>query len=557
MPDAMENMISGSIHFTGLGSGTDFNEMIDQLVKLEQRRITRLELWKSEWDEKVEAFQELNTSLVTLRTSLSGMNSVNKFFVKDASSSNEAVLRATADSDAAQGTYNIEVGALAQNHIMFSDNGFASRDSVVNPDGGNVFSYNYQGKKIDLQIPDEATLSSFVNAFNTDPNNPGVRASIVNQGDEYFLQLRGMDQGKDMQVTINADTDINTFHDGTALFTVSQEAQNAQIKIDGWPTGENWIERSSNSISDVFEGLTFNLYNLGQSQVAVEINNEAIKEQVYSFVEQVNEVLTLINKQTKVNEAGRGAVLTGNYGLQMIQARIKNIMATIGIGFDRQAGGDSFPSLSTIGISTDADRGSPTFGLLQIDEEELDRALRNDPRGVAELISGDLEPDTTSPDFRFGSLVKGVTRPGIYDVEYEIGAGGNILWARIDGKTAGIDGNYITSKEGDSRGLSIQVDNMTAGTYQGNVRLKTGKVNELSDVLRQLTDSSDGTLKILERNYNDIMRNIDNKIDFEQRRIDRYERDLRMRFARLEELLGYYDGLQASMGSYIQSLNAD
>ncbi|MFP4083306.1 MAG: flagellar filament capping protein FliD [Desulfonatronovibrio sp.] len=556
MEELPESSESTGINFTGLGSGTDFNQMIEQLIKIEQRRVARLELWKSEWDEKTEAFQELNSSMVSLRSNLADMDSVDKFFLKNTASSNESVLSATSNSDAEEGTYEIEVGALAQNHILFSDEGFASKDEAVNESGDNTFSYTYAGKEVTVDIPDNTSLSNFANILNNDPNNPGIRASIVNQGDKYYLQLRGMDQGADNTITINDTTNIAAFS-SDAKFTTTQDAQNSRIKVDGWPAGADWIERDTNSISDVIDGLTFNLYGTGTSRVTVENDNEAIKEQVYSFVDQVNEVLTMINEQTKVDESGEGSLLTGNYGLQMVKSRLKNIMSTIGIGFDRQAGGDTFPSLSTIGITTDAERGSPTFGLLKIDEEELDNALNSDPQAVAELISGDVEPDTNSPDFRFGSLVKGVTRPGIFDVEYEVDGAGNITSATIDGKTAGIDDNYITAKEGDARGLSIQVDNLNAGTYQGNVRLKSGKVNEISDALKELTDSSDGTLNILKDNYKDIIRNIDNKIEYEERRIARMEKDLRMKFARLEELLGHYDGLQQSLNSQIAKLGDD
>ncbi len=558
MEEALTNTVSGGINFTGLGSGTDFNKMIEQLVQIERRRVARLELWKQEWDEKVEAFQELQTAMKSLETNLASMNSINKFFAKNTTSSNETVLNATSNSDAEEGTYNIQVGALAQNHILYSDTGFASRNDAVNPgDGENIFAYTYRGKDVVVDIPDNTTLSNFVNIINNDPNNPGIRASVINQGDSFYLQLRGMDQGADNVITISDATNIPAFYDGAAKFTTSQDAQNARIKVDGWPADEQWIERSSNSISDVIDGLTLNLYNTGISQVTVENDNEAIKEQVYSFVEQINEVLTIINQQTKVSESGKGSILTGNYGLQMIQSRIKNVLASIGIGFDRNVGGDTYPVLATIGITTDADRGSPTFGLLKIDDEELDMALRNDPMAVAEIISGDVEPDVKSSDFRFGSLVKGITRPGIYDVQYEVDNTGKIIWATIDGKTAGIDGNYLVAREGGARGLSIQVDNLNQGVYQGNVRLKTGKVNEMIDALKELTDTSNGTLKILERNYNEIISNIDDKIAFEERRIARIERDMRMRFARLEALLGHYDGLQASLGSQIQSLNAE
>ncbi|WP_052507406.1 flagellar filament capping protein FliD [Desulfonatronovibrio magnus] len=580
MPDTMEmeNLISGSMHFTGLGSGTDFNQMVEQLVKLEQRRVARWELWKSDWEEKVEAFQELQTKMVSLRSNLASMDSVNKFFVKETTSSNPGVVRATANSDAEEGSYNIEVGSLAQNHIVFSREGFASTSDPVNQPGEDKFAYSYGGKRVELELPENTSLNGFVNMINSDPNNPGIRASIVNRGDEYFLQLRGMDQGKDNVIELTyAEDDEGNPEEGRTLskffdidgekMDTSQAAQNAKIKVNGWPVDETdeegnivnqvWIERTSNSFSDIVEGVTLNIYSEGLAQINIENDQKAIKEQVYSFVDQVNEVLDLINSQTKVSESGKGSLLTGNYGLQMIEAKLKSVMSSIGIGFDRQKGGDNLPSMSTIGVTIDAERGSPTFGRYIIDDEVLDHVLKNDPRGVAELISGNLEPDTKSQDFRFGTLVRGVTRPGLYDVEYEIDGNGKIIWATIDGNTAGIDGNFITSREGDSRGLSIQVDNLNPGEYKGNVRLKSGKVNEMRDILKDLTDSSNGTLKILERNYEDIMRNIDNKIDFEQRRLDRFERDLRMRFARLEELLGYYDGLQNAMGSQIQSLNFD
>ena len=559
MEEALTNTISGGINFTGLGSGTDFNKMIEQMVQIERRRVARLELWKSEWDEKVEAFQELQSAMKNLETNLASMNSLNKFFAKSTASSNTSVLTVSANSDAEEGIYNIQVGALAQNHIIYSDNGFDSRDDVIKREGdeGNIFSYTYQGKKVTLEIPDEATLHNFVNIINTDPRNPGIRASIINQGDKHYLQLRGMDQGSDNEITINPETQLTVFYDETEKFTTSQVAQNAKIKIDGWPADDQWIERKTNSFSDIIDGVTMNLYDTGNSQITIANDHEAIKEQIYSFIDQVNEVLTVINSLTKVSSSGQGSLLTGNYGLQMIQARIKNVMANIGIGFDRQVGGDTYPVLSTIGIRTDADTGSVTFGLLKIDEEELNEALNNDPLGVAELISGNVEPDVTSSDFRFGSLVDGLTKPGIYSVRYEVGEDGKLIRGStfIGGYRARIDGNEITAMEGGARGLSILLDNFTPGKYKGNVRLKSGKVNEMIDALKELTDTSDGTLNILEKNYNDIIKNIDTKIEFEERRIARMERDMRMRFARLEALLGRYDGLQSSLSSQIQSLN--
>jgi flagellar hook-associated protein 2 len=76
----------------------------------------------------------------------------------------------------------------------------------------------------------------------------------------------------------------------------------------------------------------------------------------------------------------------------------------------------------------------------------------------------------------------------------------------------------------------------------------------LADTLKDLTSSSSGPLHILEDNYQDIMDNIDDKIEWEEKRIDRMERDLRNRFANLEATLGYYNQMQMALNNQIGQL---
>ncbi len=66
---------SGAITFTGLGSGTDFDSIIEQLIEVETAyRVTPLEEWKATWEEKIEAFQELNTQMLALQTALEAID---------------------------------------------------------------------------------------------------------------------------------------------------------------------------------------------------------------------------------------------------------------------------------------------------------------------------------------------------------------------------------------------------------------------------------------------------------------------------------------------------
>ncbi len=547
---------TGSITFTGLGSGTDFASMVDKLVELERRHTLRLEAWKAEWEAKKTGFQELNTKLLDLRTNLRTMNTMNKFLVKTTDSTNETVLTATADDKAQVGTYSLEVNQLAQTHILTGTTGFSGTKDDLTGGSSRTFEYKYPDSStsnISLNVPSGTTLEGLRNLINTDPNNPGVRASIIMVADgDYRLQLRGLDLGHGKDITV-VSSDIPGM--SGLDFETTQTAQNARIKLDGFPTS-GWIERSSNTVSDLVEGVTMTLRNTGETTLNIAVDQEIIKGNVHEFVNQVNDVRAKIKELTQVVGESQGSILTGNYGIQMIDSRLKSILSVKGIGFD--VNNDVFSALSMVGVTTDADQGSPTFGFLKVDEDILDHSIKNRPDAFAQIFAADYIGSSDSADFRFYNNVDGLTKAGEYAVKYTV-SGGKVTSATINGRSANISGtDEITGKYGNPEaGLAIKVDNLTDGVYEGNVFLKLGKITELAEALKDLTDTSTGPLNILKNNYDDITKGIDTKLEFEQRRLERYEKDLRDRFARLEALLSYYDSLGKSINSQLGQLKSD
>jgi flagellar hook-associated protein 2 len=97
--------------------------------------------------------------------------------------------------------------------------------------------------------------------------------------------------------------------------------------------------------------------------------------------------------------------------------------------------------------------------------------------------------------------------------------------------------------------------NLVDGTYAGNVRLKLGKNGEFSAELDDLLSASAGPVNILINNYQDIVDNIDAKIELEERRIESYRQRLLGQFSRLESVLAqlndqanYLTGQLAKLG---------
>lgn len=551
-----DDLVSGQITFSGLGTGMDFAAIIDQLVEVERIHINRLETWKEEWNDKIESAQELNTKLLSLKTSLSGMDTMDEFLVKTVSSSDSTVVTATADSDAQIATHSVTVNQLAQNEILVSSGAsFVTDPSTVDITSGAArqFDYTYDGHAtVSVSVPSGSTMNDLVSLINSDPDNPGIKAGVLKIADnEYRLQLWGMDLGKDYDITVEVTTTIPDYGNGD--FTTSQSAQNSQIRVDGFPPA-GWIERETNTIDDVITGITLSLKNTGSATLTVDTDTDAVKDKVREFVNQVNEVRSVIIEMTDFNSyTETGSVMTGNYSVQIIDSRLKSIIADKGLGFDYT--NDVISSLASIGILTNAEEGADNEGLLELDEESLDAALSSYPTELAEIFAADYIGDTNSSDFRYYSYIEDVTEAGEYDVSYTV-SGGAVASATINGHTASISGTQITGASGyDESGLVIEVENLADGNYTGEVYLKLGKAGELINELKDLTNASSGPLHIIQDSYQDIIDNIDDKIADEEDRIAQMESRLRERFANLEALLGYYDNLSVSLSNQIQQLD--
>lgn len=682
--DLTTSLISGSIRFTGLGSGTDFDSMVTKLIEVEKTRTKRLESWRSEWETKSESFDELSSAMLSLKGALDAMNTPNEFLTKQAVSSNSLALTATASSDAEESSHQVDVVSLARTDMHMGSVIFSSTGDVISGGADGTFVFSVGTRQISVDVNSSTTLAQFASLINSDPDNRNyARASVINDGSGYRLQLRGMDLGAGNDIIIDdASTSaglLTNFSSGH--FIETQNASNAQLRVDGFPlipatptadvlkatvtgaattdvvsasggtfkfayagalysvnvaasdtyadlaaninsavgfsmaqasdvsgnveltlTGQagsnnqiqvirspgtsiaalqtntftqmqgatdGYFERSSNSISDVIIGVTMNLTSTGSTTLTTSTDTASVIENVRTFVDGVNTVLQLIKEQTQVTTVGSntsGSILTGNYGLQMIQQNLKNILAQRGLGFDYDM--DPIISLGSAGITTDTSEGSATFGQLLFDEDTFAQALASDPDAVARLFSADYYPSTReivdgvaveSSNFKFDSYIKGLTGAGDFAVSYTVDAGGNITSASINGYAATIDGNKIVASGGSNpaRGLAVEILNLNPGSYSGQVQIKIGKTEELSQQIKKLTDPLSGTLEILKDNYQDIMDSIDEKIAYEERRLTLLESNLRQRFARLEALLGTYDNISTQLSSLIKSLSGN
>jgi flagellar hook-associated protein 2 len=556
----MADYSSGAIYFSGLGSDIDFDSIISATISAESSKYNELSDWADAWQEKVDALQELNTGLLTLRTSLQALDSPDEFLSMDAQSTDSAV-GVSANGDAEEGSHAIVVNQLAQNDVWVCSAGASSATSAVTASNAS-FSYAYAGTSYTVSVPAGTTLQGLASLITNNSGSKGeVKATVINDGSACHLQIYGMDLGAGNAVSVGAST-LSGY--AGSNFEHTQTAQSAQFKVDGYPTASGaWITRDSNTVDDAITGLTLTLRGATDSaSISVSLDTDTLKTNIESFVDAYNTLKTLIDTDTDVADDGTGSVLTGNYGAQMVESELKDILASSGLGFsyyDADTGlGDLFTSLSQVGITTDVTVGSDTYGLLVIDDSTLDEALDQDPAAVAKVFCADYDGDTDSADFSYVSCIKGTTAAGSHQVDYQI-QGGAIAWATIDGQTAQVvDGWQITALQGtEAAGLTVNVDNHADGTYGGAASLRLGKVAQMADRLADLTDADSGVLNIIADNYGDIVSDAQDRMDQEQDRLDQLEARLKTRYANLESVLGTYQDQLDQLDSLLSSLSSD
>jgi flagellar hook-associated protein 2 len=372
---------------------------------------------------------------------------------------------------------------LAQSEVE-THSGFVDSDKTAVTDAEGTFTYSYGGVTRSITVPAGTTLVALQNLINSDPSNPGVTATIMDDGQgldtSYHLVLSGEKPGAAYTIDKLSHTLDNFASDGTTGFGFSQtqKAQNAMLRVDGYPTDEKtFIQRSSNTIGDLINGVTMTLVDTGQVTVSVSNDVQAIKTNITELVDTLNALFAYIGSMTQYDESGDGGnngPMIGNYGFQIVQYKIKDILTSPLPGFTEE--NDLYFLLGQLGIESDPDED----GAWVIDDAQLGSILATDLEAVAGFF---IQDD-------------------------------------------------LTGKSGLAERIRSEAENLTNAYNEANP----------------------GIVQVLIQNYEDIVSNVDDKIEKEERRLAMVEARLNQKFTQLETTLGELAGTEAYLQQQIESL---
>jgi flagellar hook-associated protein 2 len=369
----------------GVGSGLDVNNLVTQLVAAERAPVEqRIARTQTGIDTKLSALGVMRGVLSTLQSSVGALRTENQVLARRAVSSDTTILRATASTSAPVGTYSVEVLSLATTHKLVS-RAFTGGSGAAVGTGELVFDQN--GKSFTVTATDGMTLAQLRDAINAAPDNPGVRASIVQADDGARMVYTAAASGSAQAINVTArqakgalgDLEYNPGQGQgqTPPMTVLSPATDAQVKVEGFA-----VSTSGNTVTAAIEGVTLDLVSAKPGTtvtVTVSPDVASVKEKIAKFVTDYNNAAATMSSQRSYDAGTRKAgPLLGDGTLLGVESRLRrDITGAI------TALPGSPATLSEIGI------GFGTDGKLVINDGKLTAALQSDAAGVAKVLAGE------------------------------------------------------------------------------------------------------------------------------------------------------------------------
>ena len=551
----------------GLASGLDVDAIVTSLMNVEKKPLTALATQKTTYQSKISAYGTLKSALSTFQTAVNNLSTASKFNAQTVKSGDPSVFTATASGSATVGNYAVTVSQLAQAQKIATA-GFGSAYDVVGTgtmtiafgtydSTGNTFTANADKTPTNITISSaNNTLAGVRDAINA--SGAGVTAAIVNDGTTNRLVITSKDSGEVNSLKITTtDSDGNNLdaaglsqlaYDPTATagagnnMTQKQVAKNAKLNIDGID-----IVKSSNTVSDAIDGVTFNLLkDSGGSAVSLDVARDeaSVKASVTAFVDAYNALNTKLRSLTNYsapNSAANGPLL-GDATARSVTSQIKSVLTSV-IGTT-----GSITSLSQIGVGFKAD------GTLGLDATKLDKSIADNFGDIAKLFTSSAT--TTDPQISFSGSTAS-TQAGTYAINIsQVGSDSTNTAGTING-VAGTGANTtLTGAIGDaSAGLRIEVNGSATGS-RGTITYSVGYASKLNTLLTSLL-SDDGILAARTDGINTSIKNIDKQSDAISTRLTAVEARYRAQFNKLETLISSMSSTSTYLTQQIAAINAN
>ena len=531
-------------------SKIDWNSIIEASVQAKLAKADSIDVKITGNEAKVSAYQNLQSLLAALKTSAQALRAPTgtlartddvflqraAFFTANGSVDASSSVSVTTESGAQTGGHDLKILQLAKAHKVA---GSTVASASTNLGHAGVISLGtVGGGSADITITSDVTLNEVAEAINNQASTTGVKASVLKVADaQYELVLTASETGRTISASeVSGDDVLNalgvTSADG-GFADELQASKRAIVEVDGVE-----ITRSSNDISDIFDGMTFHLYQTtpADTSITVDVGTDlsSAKTAVQSFVDAYNAVRQATAAQQAMSADGTAssdAVLFGDGTLRNIS---QSTYTALNTSIDDR-------SMADIGLSFNSSNN------LVLDESKLDNALLDNLDAVKSLFT--FQMTSSSSDLLL--LTRGTSAPASFTIDVTVDGSGNLAMASVGGDSSlfTVSGNRIIGKTGTAyEGYSFVYAGNTSQSI--DVSVSSGIAEQIYDVANDAADASDGTLQALMDNLTKADGDLQRRSDDIKSRAESFRTTLTARYAKFQAAI---EAAQSTK-SYLEAL---
>jgi flagellar hook-associated protein 2 len=381
-------MATNFVKALGAGSGIDSQALAKDLVEATRAPAKALIDEKiAKTEARISGYGVIKYSLNELKTAYAALNDMSDFSSLQASNSQPSAFGVVTSARAVASSYNVNVNALAQGQRVTS-NGFSLSSTSLN--GGSAFDLSLSvhggnAETISVTTDTPAGVVSAINAASKGLTAQLIQTSGATPWKIVITGTTGAEQ--DFTLTSASAVSLGLPADNTSGNWL-QSAQDAALEINGVA-----ITRSTNTISDAVDGVTFNVYattgttttvngvsttTYTPGRVDLTRDTSGITAKLETLVKAYNDfeenLKILGDRESKVEEFGGS--LTNDSFLRSVRSQVRSLLTN-----ESSSPGTVIKAVRDIGLSFDR------FGILQFDKEILATQLKNNFADVAQMFT--------------------------------------------------------------------------------------------------------------------------------------------------------------------------
>lgn len=275
------------------GSSLDVAGIVSQLMEVENRPLTKIDNKISASTVKISTLGVFKSQLSNVQSALRDLQTPSNFTAWSAKFNTESIATAELSTNAAAGSYQLEISQLARPNI-WNVSGFASESDAM-------IWFNAAGQ--------------------TNIKNSADATVLKSDSGQYVLSLKAKRTGTSASFSVDSSS-LTLAASGFAGLSAAefQTSRNAQFTLNGVT-----FTRATNSVSDALTGVTLNLTALTSAPVTLTVSQaeSSARPKLEALVKAYNDLQTYYKTQTQSSaDASNRGVLNSDFAVRSMMREI-------------------------------------------------------------------------------------------------------------------------------------------------------------------------------------------------------------------------------------------